>query len=462
MSEQSGKQAELIARELAERDAQMEAVRVISAALCQVTKVNELVERALDVSLECVGAEAGSVILHDIDKDKLVFKYVVGEAADDLTGMEMEPDQGLAGAVFQNGEIDVSDDVTASTKHDRRVGEQVDYVTKNMVTVPLMSVEGRAIGVMQVLNKTEGVFDQSDVAILDILASQIAAGLETARLNEEARLAEVVRFIGNLSHDVKNMMTPVQTAAETLEFVADDTWTDFDGACERLGDSGGETVSDAVLSLRDLLPELTAMMKSGCDAVQMRMAEVSAAVKGMVTEPSFHEDDINMVIDQVVPMLAIVAEKENVTIEKDVSEDIGLAIMDVKQMYNAIYNLVNNALQACPEGAKIIVHSHTVQDGEFPDGAYLEVAVEDTGEGMPEEVRRKLFTDDAVSTKPMGTGLGTKIVKNVVDVHGGQVWVESVQGEGTTISFRIPIAGSPEALEMMREAEKLAELEEER
>jgi len=376
--------------------------------------------------------------------------------------MEMEQDQGLAGAVFQNGEIDVSDDVTASTKHDRRVGEQVDYVTKNMVTVPLMSVEGRAIGVMQVLNKTEGVFDQSDVAILDILASQIAAGLETARLNEEARLSEVVGFIGNLSHDGKNMMTPVQTAAETLEFVADDTWTDFDGACEGLGDSGGETVSDAVLSLRDLLPELTAMMKSGCDAVQMRMAEVSAAVKGMVTEPSFHEDNINMVVDQVVPMLAIVAEKENVTIEKDVPEDIGLAVMDVKQMYNAIYNLVNNALQACPEGAKIIVHSRTVQDGEFPDGAYLEVAVEDTGEGMPEEVRRKLFTDDAVSTKPMGTGLGTKIVKNVVDVHGGKVWVESVQGEGTTISFRIPIAGSPEALEMMREAEKLAETEEER
>ncbi len=461
MSEQDGKQAEIIARELEERNAQMAAVRVISAALCQVTKVNELVQRALDVSLECVGAEAGSVILYDEDKDKLVFKYVVGEATDELTGMQMEPDQGLAGAVFQGGEIDVSDDVTASAKHDRRVGDQVHYMTKNMVTVPLMSVEGRAIGVMQVVNKTDGVFDQADVAILDILASQIAAALETARLNEEARLAEVVRFIGNLSHDVKNMMTPVQTAAQTLEFMAEDTWSEFDGACQGLGDSGSNTVSDAVLSLRELLPEMTDMMKSGCDAVQMRMAEVSAAVKGMVTEPSFHEDDITMVVDQVVPMLAIVAEKQDVTIEKDVPEDIALAVMDVKQMYNAIYNLVNNALQACPEGAKIIVHCATVQEGEFPDGGYLEVAVEDTGEGMPEEVRRKLFTDDAVSTKPMGTGLGTKIVKNVVDVHGGEVWVESVQGEGTTMTFRIPIAGSPEALEMMRAAQKLAEIEEE-
>ncbi len=461
MSEQSGMQGEALARELAERNAQMEAVRAISAALCQVTKVNELVERALDVSLECVGAEAGSVILHNPEKDKLVFKYVVGEAAEELTGMELETDQGLAGAVFQSGEIDVSDDVTASAKHDRRVGEQVDYITKNMVTVPLMSVEGRAIGVMQVLNKTDGVFDQADIAILDILASQIAAALETARLNEEARLAEVVRFIGNMSHDVKNMMTPVQTAAETLEFVAEDTWTEFDGACEGLGNGGGEAVADAVISLRELLPEMTEMMKSGCDAVQVRMAEVSAAVKGMVTEPSFHEEDVNMVIDQVVPMLKIVAEKEKVTVEKDVPEDIDLAVMDVKQMYNAIYNLVNNALQACPEGANIIVHSRTVPEGEFPDGAYLEVAVEDTGEGMPEEVRRKLFTDDAVSTKPMGTGLGTKIVKNVVDVHGGTVWAESVQGEGTTITFRVPIAGSPEALEMMREAAKLAETEEE-
>jgi signal transduction histidine kinase len=425
--------------ELQERDTHMEAIRRISAALCQVTKVDELVRRALDTSLQLAGAEAGSVILYDSDKEKLVFKYVVGGAADSLTGMELNPDQGIAGAVFQSGDIDVSEDVTTRDKHDRAVGEKLRYMTKNMVTVPLLSAGGKRLGVMQVLNKTDGTFKNRDVALLDTLASQIATALETARLHEEARLAEVIRFIGNLSHDVKNMMTPVQTAAETLELIASDTWSDFDTAVSTLPDR--DEVADTIEGLRQLLPEMTEMMKNGSEAVQGRMAEVSAAVKGMVTEPDFQFEHIRTVVDQVVPMLAVVAKKEHVTIQTDIPDDIKPAIMDAKQMYNAVYNLVNNALQACPPDATITVRCRSEINGSFPDGGYLEVAVQDTGEGMPEEVRHKLFTDDAISTKPMGTGLGTKIVKNVVDVHGGTVWVESTLGQGTTITLR----KSPEA-----------------
>ncbi len=456
MGEQNQQAMDVLAQELAERDAQIEAVRVISAALSQVTMVEELVQKALDVSLECVGAEAGSVILYDRDNDKLVFRYVVGDAADTLTGMEMEPTQGIAGAVFQSGEIDVSEDVFSRKEHDTKVEAKIDYLTKNMVTVPLKSAEDKAIGVMQVLNKTEGIFEGSDVAILDILASQIAAALETARLNEEARLGEIVRFIGNLSHDVKNMMTPVQTGAETLAFIADDTFEQVDEMVAEWPDKPKEVTLETLASLRELLPEMTAMIKSGCDAVQVQMAEVSAAVKGMVSEPSFHYEDINTVIDMVLPMLKVMGEKHKVELVKDVPEDVEQAVMDPKLMYNAIYNLINNALGACPEGASITTHARTVRDGEFPDGAYLEVAVEDTGSGMPEDVRQKLFTDDAVSTKAMGTGLGTRIVKNSVDAHGGTVRVESEEGVGTTITFRVPIDGSPEAQESMREAAEKA------
>ncbi len=456
MSESNREELDVLKRELAERDAQIGAVRVISAALSQVTMVDELVQKALDVSLECVGAEAGSVILYDADKDRLIFRYVVGEAKDTLTGMEMEPDKGIAGAVFQSGEIDVSEDVFSRKEHARDVEDKIDYATKNMVTVPLLSAEARAIGVMQVLNKTEGIFDDADVAILDILASQIAAALETARLHEEARLGEIMRFVGNLSHDVKNMMTPIQTGAETLDLIAEDTWADVDRVVADAGDTG-QDLQDATMMLRDLLPEMTEMFKSGCDAVQVQMAEVSAAVKGIVSEPTFQRENINNVVDMVVPMLNVMAQKQGVTLAKEVPEDIAPAVMDAKLMYNAIYNLINNALGACGDGTSITTRARVVSEGEFPDGAFLEVAVADTGSGMPEEVRRKLFTDDAVSTKAMGTGLGTKIVKNAVDAHDGIVWVESVMGEGTTITFRVPVDGSPEAQEAMRLAAQKTE-----
>ena len=70
------------------------------------------------------------------------------------------------------------------------------------------------------------------------------------------------------------------------------------------------------------------------------------------------------------------------------------------------------------------------------------VSVIDTGRGMPPDVRDRLFTKRAMSTKSGGTGLGTKIVKDVVDAHGGKVWVESELGIGTKIHIALPL--SPE------------------
>ena len=67
------------------------------------------------------------------------------------------------------------------------------------------------------------------------------------------------------------------------------------------------------------------------------------------------------------------------------------------------------------------------------------LSVEDTGRGMPPEVRESLFTPRAISRKAGGTGLGTKIVKDVIDVHGGRITVDSEEGVGTTVHIRLPI-----------------------
>jgi len=67
------------------------------------------------------------------------------------------------------------------------------------------------------------------------------------------------------------------------------------------------------------------------------------------------------------------------------------------------------------------------------------LTVADTGRGMPPEVRDSLFTSGTISRKPGGTGLGTGIVKDVVDVHGGQIAVESKEGGGTTFVIRLPM-----------------------
>jgi signal transduction histidine kinase len=429
---------------LAQRDRQLASIHKITAALSTITKLNEVVKEALRVSLACVDAADGSVILYNAEKDKLVFQFVIGAKADDLIGMELNPDQGLAGAVFQSGELRVSEDVSKEAEHAKDFEKTLQYQTRNMVTVPLKSPAGRALGVMQVLNKDTGRFDEGDIEVLEILAGQIAIAVESARLYEEARLAEVVRFIGNLSHDVKNMITPSQTGAETLKMIADDVYAQLDEILVPTKCPGAplDDIWMPLDDLRGMYPEMLSMVLDGCDAVQQRMVEVSAAVKGIVSEPHFEAQQISNVIERVIKPLELVGEKTGVTVRFEPQGKLPDIEIDDKQLYNALYNLVNNAIQATPAGGSVTARTRLSGIGEFADYPAQQVAVVevvDTGEGMPPEVRAKAFTDSAVSTKPMGTGLGTKIVKNVMDVHQAKLQVDSEVGKGTTIRCLIPL-----------------------
>ena len=188
-------------------------------------------------------------------------------------------------------------------------------------------------------------------------------------------------------------------------------------------------VCATISEIRELCPEMIEMIMEGCEAVQQRMAEISAAVKGIVSKPNFEETDLVSIGRRVGAMLKPLAQKKGLSLE--IQGEALPAMVDGKMIYNAVYNLIFNAIDACREGDSITFSFQS--DGDI----LMECA--DTGPGMPENVKARLFTDEAVSTKPMGTGLGTRIVKNVIDAHDGTVSVESESGVGTTIRCRIPV-----------------------
>jgi signal transduction histidine kinase len=439
MSRTQATQLEDLQRLVRERDDQIRAIQRITGALGSIVKQQDLIREALEVSMELVDAGAGSIILFDEDTGKLVFTHVVGPRADQLVGMELDPDQGIAGAVFRSGELRISEDVSTEKDHDAQVGEKVHYLTKNMVTVPLKSVEGEPIGVMQVLNKADGIFEESDVNILSILGAQIASAVETSRLHEQARLAEVIQFIGHISHDVKNMVTPVQTGAETLQFMLEDMFLQLDALSGNGDSEWRDQLQGATCEVRDFYPEMISIIVDGSTNVQERTKEISDCIKGMISKPVFAPVDINALIRRVIKPLSLVAEDSGVTLDEELAEGLPPVTVDEKQLYNAIYNLVNNAIQACEEGDCVTISSGVRVDKRWPEGECAWLAVADTGSGIPDHVRAKLFTDDAISTKPGGTGLGTRIIGNVVRAHGGMIDVESEIGEGTVMTVKIPL-----------------------
>ena len=362
MSDAAGARVEELQQTLRERDEQIRAIQRITVALGGIVKQQDLIRQALEVSLELVDASAGSIILYNEDRDKLVFTHVVGPTADELVGMELDSGQGIAGAVFRSGELRVSEDMTAEKEHDRQVGEQVNFSTKNMVT-------------------------------------------------------------------------PVQTGAETLQFMLDDMFSGL-ASCP-VGDAG--EIESVTSEVREIYPEMISIILDGSTNVQDRTKEISDCIKGMISKPSFAPLDLNELVDRVVRPLGLVAESRKITLAVEPGEGLPPVVADEKQLYNAIYNLAHHALQACEEGATVTISTGAEPAGSWPDGDYAWLAVADTGSGIPDHVREKLFSDDAISTKPGGTGLGTRIIGTVVRAHGGTITVDSELGVGTTMTIRLPL-----------------------
>lgn len=424
---------------LAERTAQLQAVHNITAALSSKTDLDALLQETLGSCLAAVRANAGSILLHD-DEDRLLrFRYVVGDAAAILTGTTLDPSQGIAGEVFRTGTPKISRDVTQEKSHFKGIDQVTQYETRNMVTVPLKSIVGEPVGVMQILNKEGGgFFDDHDIETLMILSAQAASAIENARLFEEARVAVVVKLMGDISHDVKNMITPVSVCAQTLEMMFESYFAELERLGAKLEAPAAERLERASLPLRDFYPEAIRMFLDGSEQVQARVREIADCVKGIVAEPRFEPTEVNAVVEAVATPLRLVAERGDLVIDlTGLSHDLPPAELDQKQLYNCIYNLINNAIPETPAGGRIYV---ATANGVGESGAEgLLIRVRDTGRGMPAHVRERLFTKNAVSTKPGGTGLGTQIVKNVVDAHHGTIRVASEEGVGTEFTIWLPV-----------------------
>jgi signal transduction histidine kinase len=292
---------------------------------------------------------------------------------------------------------------------------------------------------LQALNKRDGDFDHHDLEVLSIVATLAGTAIETARMQEERRLAIIARLLGNISHDIKNMLTPILTTAQTLVLFYQSLKDDLDNLRSEIPTAAWEKLGQALQPFDEFFREAIGMMEEGAAQIQERVREIADAVKGVIAEPQFVPTDLRELAEKVLRALKPIAQKQEVELRLEASPDFPQVLVDPKRLYNALYNLVNNAIPETPAGGSVTVRLYVQPSGEFPDGNYVGIEVADTGRGMPPEVKERLFTDRAISTKPGGTGLGTRIVKNVVDAHGGKIWVESELGKGTTFFIRLPL-----------------------
>jgi signal transduction histidine kinase len=358
------------------------------------------------------------------------------EFVDDSRGRTFQRGEGLIGRVWATGKPIWIPDVITDPNF-RRAPMAGRACLHGAFAFPVCKGE-ELYGVIEFFSRESREPDQD---VLDMVADiGIKVGLfvdrkrteqelrrTEARLLEEQRLAEVARVLGDIGHDLKNMLMPIVTGAGLLE--------------EELSECFSKLPQPAVSAAqpsRDLTHDLIDMIRQGARRIHDRVKEIADSVKGLTRAPQFAPCRIADIVSSVYATLRVIADEGKVALNVEGLETLPEIRADESRLFNALYNLVNNAIPEVPSGGSITVKGYTDKARKN-----IVVSVVDTGKGMSPEVRDSLFTYQAISRKVGGTGLGTKIVKDVVDAHGGSITVESELGVGSSFHIVLPVEGPP-------------------
>ena len=238
-------------------------------------------------------------------------------------------------------------------------------------------------------------------------------GLVVLRDVTEVRRLETVRreFVANVSHELRTPLTSIRALVETLEAGAVD---EPDVAMEFLGRIVGE-IDRLNALLEDLLD--FARLEAGRTPLRLEYAEVGS------------------VIEHGAKRLQQQIERAGLTIEIDLAEDLPEMALDVGRIEQVLINLIHNAIKFTPAGGALYLRAWREKNTVY-------VALRDTGIGIPEDERNRLFERFYKSDKARrseGTGLGLAIAQNIVRLHGGTISVTSELGEGSEFTFTLPM-----------------------
>jgi signal transduction histidine kinase len=238
-------------------------------------------------------------------------------------------------------------------------------------------------------------------------------GISSERITfMETKEEEWLRFIDTLSHELKTPLTSIIAAAGLL---AEELETSRDESYQKLI----QTIIQNANTLETRLAELMDIVKTGSGKLQLQL------------EPVDMKSLIRGTCMQVSPLL----QGKGQNLDIDMPPSLPIIHGDGPRLEQVVLNLLTNAVKFTPEKGTISVKAHREEDG-------LIVEIKDTGIGIPKEEQDRLFKPySRISSdrqRHPGLGLGLALSKQIIELHGGKIWVDSEQGKGSTFSFLLP------------------------
>jgi signal transduction histidine kinase len=290
-----------------------------------------------------------------------------------------------------------------------------------VLAVPLLH-QGDVIGALVVRRSHPGAFSVEIIHLLEAFAAQSAIAVHYARLFEEiaqkSHELEIAsqhksQFVASMSHVLRTPLAAILGYAELMQegFYVPQGPKSLD-ALTRIR-SNGKHLLDLINTVLD-----TAKIESG--QFSLNMAEYA----------------IESVVEMVRVATESLAEAKKLSLKPDVAKRLPVGVGDEQRLTQVLLNLVGNAIKFTDTGEVRI--TATSMNGHFT------VAVADTGPGIPPEELKRVFEQfhqiDNSNTKAKGrTGLGLAIAKQIVEMLGGRIWVESMLGKGATFQMELPV-----------------------
>jgi signal transduction histidine kinase len=423
------------------------AVLEVTRQLARTLEMNELLPRLLDHLLGLFPqAERGLILTSE--GEQLVVRALRGRVA-----REGQPaySRSVVRRAFEEG-VGVLADNAQDDPRFAKTHTLVALGVRSFLCVPLQGHGGRALGVVQLDRFGTGTpFTSDDLHLLAAVSIPVSVVLENAALHSRAvenervqrdlELARLAQLVAGVAHEVNNPLAFVSNNLTVLgrdlhslgDLIALYQAIDAAPAGEEadLRRRARELAGDIdVTSTRAELTELLARTKDGLKRIEQLVKDLRDFAR--LDQAAWDEADVNAGVGSVLSVIRGRAESRGVILEADLAP-LPRVWCHPAKINQVIFQLVANAIDASPAGARVTVRTRPAEGG-------VELAVLDNGHGIDPAIRDKVF-DPFFTTRPLGqgAGLGLSICYGVVQSHGGTIEFESAPERGTCFRVRLPL-----------------------
>jgi len=397
----------------------LERLDEITRSLSSAPEVDAFLQTLTDAAAELTASEAACILHYRLFSDQLDFVAVPFAHRDILLGASLQLQATAAGWAFQHARPLSLNQSSGDARYFHDI-DQTGIMVRSVLAVPLM-FRGGPMGAIEVVNKTdEAHYTDEDILVLETLASLASAALRERDLQQRVDAASgdaaaldrlKSDFIAITSHELRTPLGLILGHATFLrELAGEDLHEQLD------------VIIRHATRLKEIVENLSSVNNYEIGAARVREHLVSMTQMVREVTESFQDE----------------ARRENIRLKTQVGADPLAVRAEAGKISLALANLIKNALTFTNAGGEVVVSAETATPG------FVKVSIADTGIGIPAEDAARIFerffqVESHLTRKHGGMGLGLSVAKAMIEMHGGRIAVESVEGKGTTVSFLLPM-----------------------